>query len=132
MAKKNEAQAEQLAPDTLLVRLRPYDPKKRQLCRRYVIKDQLFDGDQGWYQVPAWFAEELRDLTQADGTTPLFDVGDVQQAENIEKKEFEEKQEKAPPVRPHRTNLVNEASKPVARGARVPRGRGGIPADDES
>lgn len=74
----------------MLVRLKPFNERKRHLTRTYMFDGARFFVDRGWYDVPDAFAERLRDLRQDyhDLDSPiLFDVCTTKQAEALEEAE---------------------------------------------
>jgi hypothetical protein len=83
-----------------LVRLKPYNPRRGYLCRRFTFESKRFDGDLGWYEVPAAVAVELAKFSQShDPGISLFDVLDPSEmlrAEAEEKAEEEAGKVKAP------------------------------------
>ena len=46
--------------DTLLVRLKPYDPRRGHVLRRYTYAGIKFQEERGWYRVERPVAEYLR------------------------------------------------------------------------
>lgn len=75
---------------TLLVRLKPYNPKRGFVLKSYTLKDVRFVNEKGWYRVDAALAEELRDIHQLYGDTdsPLaFDVCTEEEAKAIDERE---------------------------------------------
>jgi len=62
---------------TLLVRLKPYDPRRGCVLRRYTYRGIKFHDERGWYRVDKEVADYLRGVRQVPGDThaPLaFDV----------------------------------------------------------
>lgn len=81
---------------TLLARLKPYNEKRNQLTRTYMIDGARFYVDRGWYEVPDALGEKLRDLHQDhyDPDSPfLFDVGTPEEAQAIEDRETRQAEE---------------------------------------
>lgn len=73
----------------LYVRLKPYNPKRGHVLRRYTYRAVRFHEGR-WYKVPEALARELSDLHQRHGDedSPLaFDVATEGQARDIEEKE---------------------------------------------
>ena len=63
--------------DTLLVRLKPYDPRRGHVLRRYTYAGIKFQEERGWYRVERPVAEYLRAVREvpSDRYAPLaFDV----------------------------------------------------------
>lgn len=62
---------------TLLVRLKPYDPRLGCVLRRFTYRGIKFHDERGWYRVDKEVAEYLRGVRQVPGDkhAPLaFDV----------------------------------------------------------
>ncbi len=62
---------------TLLVRLKPYDPRRSCVLRRFTYRGIKFHEERGWYRVDKDVAEYLRGVRQVPGDkhAPLaFDV----------------------------------------------------------
>ena len=62
---------------TLLVRLKPYDPRRGCVLRRYTYRGIKFHDERGWYRVDKEVADYLRGVRQVPGDAhaPLaFDV----------------------------------------------------------
>ncbi len=62
---------------TLLVRLKPYDPRRGFVLRRYTYRGIKFHEERGWYRVDKDVGEYLRSVRQVPGDehAPLaFDV----------------------------------------------------------
>ena len=63
--------------DTLLVRLKPYDPRRGHVLRRYTYGGIKFQQERGWYRVERPVAEYLRKIHQLHTdcySQPAFDV----------------------------------------------------------
>jgi len=63
--------------DMLLVRLKPYDPHRGHVLRRFTYRGIKFADERGWYRVDKGIAEYLRGVRQVPGDkhSPLaFDV----------------------------------------------------------
>jgi hypothetical protein len=52
--------------ETMLVRLKAFDPRRGHVLRRFVYKGIRFQVERGWYRVPAPVAEHLRTVRQVD------------------------------------------------------------------
>jgi hypothetical protein len=77
---------------TLLVRLKPYDPRRRFVLRRYAYKGIHFHEERGWYRVSSAVAEYLRLVRQVEFdaySPPAFDVCTDQEAKALEARELE-------------------------------------------
>jgi len=78
--------------DTLLVRLKPFDPRRGQVLRRYTYAGIKFQEERGWYRVEKPVAEYLRGVreTPTDRYSPLaFDVCTEAEAKALETTETE-------------------------------------------
>ena len=75
---------------TLLVRLKPYNPRRGLVLRRFTYRGIKFHEERGWYRVDAEVAEYLRTVRQVHGDehSPLaFDVHTEDEAQVIEDEE---------------------------------------------
>ncbi|MGI5865871.1 MAG: hypothetical protein ACOX6T_27965 [Myxococcales bacterium] len=78
--------------DTLLVRLKPYDPRRGHVLRRYTYAGIKFQEERGWYRVEKAVAEYLRNVREvpSDRYSPLaFDVCTEAEAKALEAAETE-------------------------------------------
>ena len=78
--------------ETLLVRLKPHDPRRGHVLRRYTYRGIKFQEERGWYRVEADVADYLRAVRQKahDPHAPLaFDVCTPEEAEALDAKEKE-------------------------------------------
>ena len=78
--------------DTLLVRLKPYDPRRGHVLRRYTYAGIKFQEERGWYRVERPVAEYLRAVREvpSDRYAPLaFDVCTEAEAKGLDAKEKE-------------------------------------------
>ena len=78
--------------DTLLVRLKPYDPRRGNVLRRFTYQGIKFHEERGWYRVAKTVADYLRSVHQqsADPHSPLaFDICTEDEARSTEAKEKE-------------------------------------------
>jgi len=76
--------------EQMLVRLKPYDPAKGHVKRRYSQPGWRFDEGRGWYKVPADVAEQLREVRQVENrpySPPAFDVCTKEEALELERRE---------------------------------------------
>lgn len=81
-----------------LVRLKPYDPKRGHVLRRYTAFGVRFEESRGWYRVSDEVAEYLGKVRQQPGLdyTPLaFDVCTEEEAVALETREKREQEERA-------------------------------------
>lgn len=80
------------AMETMLVRLKPYDPRRKFVLRRYVYRGIHFLVTRGWERVPREVAEYLRGVRQKEFdpySPPAFDVCTDAEAAALEKRERE-------------------------------------------
>jgi len=78
--------------ETLLVRLKPHDPRRGHVLRRYTYRGIKFQEERGWYRVEKDVAEYLRDVRQlaTNPHAPLaFDVCTPDEAKALDSKEKE-------------------------------------------
>jgi len=78
--------------DTMLVRLKPFDPRRGLVLRRYTHAGIKFHGERGWYRVEKPVADYLRGVRQqaADANSPLaFDVCTDDEAKGLDAKDKE-------------------------------------------
>ena len=76
--------------DSLLVRLKPYDPRRGHRLRRYTYRGIKFQEERGWYRVDKAVADYLREVRQVatDEHAPLaFDVCTADEAKTLDAKE---------------------------------------------
>lgn len=81
--------------ETLLVRLKPYDPRRGHLLRRYTYDGIKFQSERGWYRVEKSVGDYLRTVHQqpSDQFSPLaFDVCTDAEAKALESTEAEASQ----------------------------------------
>jgi hypothetical protein len=79
--------------ETLLVRLKPYDPRRGNLLRHYTYAGIKFQEERGWYRVDKSVAEYLRRVHQqpSDPHSALaFDVCTDAEAKTLEATETED------------------------------------------
>jgi hypothetical protein len=73
--------------ETLFVRLKAFDPRKRQMLRRYTYRGIVFAEDRGWCRVEADVAAYLRGVRQVpdDPNAPAaFDVCTEEEARRLD------------------------------------------------
>lgn len=78
--------------ETLLVRLKPHDPRRGYVLRRYTYRGIKFHGERGWYRVEKAVADYLRRIRQVPGddhSPPAFDVCTDDEAKALEAREKE-------------------------------------------
>jgi len=79
--------------DTMLVRLKPYDPRRGFVLRRFTYAGIKFHEERGWYRVDKAVADYLRTVHEAPESdfTPLaFDVCTEDDAKAIDAREESE------------------------------------------
>lgn len=87
-----------MATQTMLVRLRPYNPKRGCLLRRFTYRGIRFMEDRGWYRVDEDIAGYLKGVRQVDSdpdSSLAFDVCTEEEARALEEKERKEKRRRA-------------------------------------
>ncbi|MGO8997695.1 MAG: hypothetical protein ACLQVI_30630 [Polyangiaceae bacterium] len=78
--------------ETMLVRLKPHDPRRRFVLRRFAYAGVLFHGERGWYRVPRDLAAYLRGVRQLEFnpySPPAFDVCTEDEARAVDARERE-------------------------------------------
>lgn len=78
--------------ETLLVRLKPYDPRRGYVLRRYTYLGIKFQAGRGWYRVEKAVGDYLRGVHEVptDSYSPLaFDVCTEEEAKRLEATEHE-------------------------------------------
>ncbi len=78
--------------ETLLVRLKPHDPRRGHVLRRYTYRGIKFHEERGWYRVEKTVGEYLRTVRQIPGSehAPLaFDVCTDDEARTLDAKDKE-------------------------------------------
>jgi hypothetical protein len=120
-----------------LVRLKPHDPKKGHVIRRYTAFGVRFEEARGWYKVSDEVAAYLGSVHQrpGDDDSPLaFDVCTEEEAQRLEaseKKKAEERARAAEPnvAQPHDVTVrapdLTTADLPQPRSARAAGSRRG-------
>ncbi len=86
-----------MATKTLHVRLKPYNPKRGHVMRRFTYRGVRIIGDRGWYRVDAGIAKYLKSVyaTPGDEDTPLaFDVCTEEEAKKIDEVERQEREKR--------------------------------------
>lgn len=94
-----------MSSEKMLVRLKPYNPKRGFKVRRYIVSSARLrlDVDRGWYEVDAALALKLSQLRQEStdpDSPPLCDVCTREEAIALEERE-KEAEERASARRPH-------------------------------
>jgi len=76
--------------ETMLVRLKPHDPRRGYVLRRYTYRGIKFHDERGWYRVDKAVAEYLRGIRQVphdEHSPPAFDVCSEAEAREIDEKD---------------------------------------------
>ena len=76
--------------ETMLVRLKSFDPRRGQVLRRYTYAGIKFHEERGWYRVEKSVAEYLRSVRQVAGdevSQLAFDVCTEEEAKALEARE---------------------------------------------
>jgi hypothetical protein len=70
---ESESEVAEARPDTMWVRLQPYNPKKGFVLQDFSVLDTRFRADGGWYEVPTDMAEYLATVHERmdDESSPL-------------------------------------------------------------
>jgi hypothetical protein len=113
--------------ETVLVRLKPHDPRRGFVLRRFTYQGIKFHEERGWYVVDRSVAEYLRKVQQreTDPHSPLaFDIATEEDAKALDaREEHEAKTRKnaaeAPRVATGRGDLTGEDLR-AGGGSRVP------------
>jgi hypothetical protein len=111
-------------PDTLLVRLKPFNPRRGYVMKTYVDGQTgaVFKEDRGWYEVDAAYGERLREVRSEplnEESPPAFDVCTKAEAIELERRQKQAAAERATALDPR---SVEGASRDHL-GGRVPRQR---------
>jgi len=78
--------------NSYLVRLKPYDPRRGAVVRRYTYRGIKFQDINGWYRVTKDVADYLRTVRQVAGddhSPPAFDICTPDEAQTIDSRENE-------------------------------------------
>ena len=76
--------------ETMLVRLKPHDPRRKFVLRRFAYAGILFHEERGWYRVPLEIADYVRGVRQSEFnpySPPAFDVCTEEEARALEAQE---------------------------------------------
>ena len=79
--------------ETLLVRLKPYDPRRGFVLRRFTYKGIKFHEERGWYRVDKAVADYLVGVRQVDSdphSPPAFDIQTDDEAKALDAREESE------------------------------------------
>ena len=78
--------------ETLLVRLKPHDPMRGCVLRRYTYRGIKFHDERGWYRVDKGVGDYLRSIRQVaedEHSPPAFDVCTNAEAKALDAREKE-------------------------------------------
>lgn len=133
-----------------LVRIKPYNKRRGQLCRNYMVHGKRFLEARGWYEISdrelAKYLKEIRQ-DQDDPDSPfVFDVTTQSEAVKIDKREEKaaetraqagspnadrlDKRKKAPANSPHSDKKTPKLSSPESKKAAEPAKGGSDDGDD--
>lgn len=87
------SRAERKKPmETMLVRMKSYDPRRGQVLRRYTYRGIRFQEERGWYRVEKEVGEYLRTVRQNPGphSSLAFDVCTEEEARTLDARELAE------------------------------------------
>jgi hypothetical protein len=113
--------------ESVLVRLKPYDPRRGYVLKRFVYDGIAFHQERGWYRVIKTVGDYLRGVREVahDPNSPLaFDVATDEQAKALEAQEEAESKVRRGATDEIRVSLgraeqpaaaAGEASEPAAR-----------------
>ena len=107
--------------ETYLVRLKPYEPRRGVVLRRYSYRGIAFHEARGWYRVTKEVADYLRGVRQIAGdihSAPAFDVCSEEEAGHLEAQQASEAQARKKAAEAIDATIADEA-KPPRRKARA-------------
>jgi hypothetical protein len=99
-----------------LVRLKPHDPKKGHVIRRYTAFAVRFEEARGWYKVSDEVAAYLSTVHQrpSDEDSPLaFDVCSEEEAQRVEAAEKKKAEERARAAEPNVATPYDVSARPA-------------------
>ena len=76
--------------DAMLVRLKPFDPRRGHVLRRFTYAGIKFHEERGWYRVDKAVADYLRTVREVPGSElspPAFDVCTEDEAKALDTRE---------------------------------------------
>jgi hypothetical protein len=122
MATTKNQDRKEYALETLLVRLKPYDPRRGFVLRRFTYKGIKFQEERGWYRVEKQVADYLAGVRQVehDAHSPsAFDVQSDEEAKALDAREESEAKTRknaleAPRVSVGRGDLTSDDLRAVA------------------
>lgn len=107
---------------TVLVRIKPYDPRRGNVCRTYTIHSMKFEESKGWYEVERELAESMLapakqppsgNISQ-ELTPALFDIMEKETAVAMERAEAKKKVVKAAAETPNAMPRARSAAAAMA------------------
>ncbi len=96
----------------VLARIKPYNKRVGLTIKTYTYKGYRFREENGWYKVPQWLGEELKELAVDDNdpNSPyLFDVLGEAEAQALDERE-RKRRERATANRPNQTPDIRRGS----------------------
>lgn len=102
--------------ETMLVRLKPYDPRRGFVLRRFTYAGIKFHEERGWYRVHKAVADYLRSVhesPESDFTPLAFDVCTDDEAKAIDAREESESRVRRSPSEAVAFHAARPASRPV-------------------
>lgn len=99
-----------------LIRIKPYDPKKGNVIRRYTAFGVRFEEPRGWYKVSDEVAAYLGTVHQraGDHDSPLaFDVCTEEEAQRLEASEKKKAEERARAAEPNVAQPYDVTARPA-------------------
>ncbi len=114
---------------TMLVRLKPYNPRRGFVTKRFTYRGVKFQSERGWYRVEKEIADYLRGVKQIHGdehSPDAFDVKTPSEAERLEEvEESEARAQKstaeAPTVQPREDPNIGPAKRGRGRPRKNPK-----------
>lgn len=119
-----------------LVRLKPFDPKRGFVVRRYIFEHKRYEVESGWYEVDDATGAKLKLLLQNEddlSSKDLFDVCEPGEARALEERErvaAERAAQRASAARPHRTDAPARAAMTTRDLVRSSRAGDALPETD--
>ncbi len=124
-------------PNTLLARLKPFNPKRGHVLKTYTCRGVTIRHDRGWHEVPKALGEYLKTVTSVprNEDSPLaFEVCTHAEAAERDENEVASKNTVAPaasPVRSHSVGRGGKVSALSASGTMTTADLPGAPSPDE-
>ena len=122
--------------ETMLVRLKPYDPRRGFVLRRFTYAGIKFHEERGWYRVDTAVADYLRSVhesPESDFTPLAFDVCTDDEAKAIDAREEIESRVRRSPSEAVAFHAARPATHPVFAADTVTSAcRGPVAKDQET